>query len=52
MAHFQVVVFIPGGWPEMMDEGPADLRELVRLLVIVSPALIHFVALLRQGVSN
>ena len=31
--------FVPGGRPEMMDEGPADLRELVRLPVTDFPAL-------------
>jgi len=44
--------FVPGGRPEMMDEGPADLRELVRLPVIVFPAWIRFVALLWRGVSS
>jgi len=51
VAHFQQVEVL--FWrPEMMDEGPADLRELVRLPVIVFPAWIRFVALLWRGVSS
>ena len=38
VAHFQQVEVL--FWrPEMMDEGPADLRELVRLPVTDFPAL-------------